>query len=99
MPLSTSAANSGDIGQVTPPTSIASGELPELLDRFAGVLLSVASLVAALILIIGGIMYSLAAGEEIPQARAKRAMKWAVFGLMIALLSYTIMRTVASVLS
>jgi hypothetical protein len=97
--VSGALANSGDIGSYTPPSTLPTGSLPDLLDQLANFLLTGAGSIAALLLIIGAIQYATSAGEEEAELKAKRTLKWAVFGLFIALISYTIVRTVVGILA
>lgn len=52
--------------------------------------LSVAGGIALIMLIIGGIMYMNSSGDEQRAAKAKRTVYWALGGLMLLLLAYTI---------
>ncbi len=92
-------SDQGRIGEYRPPSVLPKTSIPEILDSIAQVLLMVAGSVAALVFIIGGIQYALAAGEEYKKTQAKRTLKWGAFGLVIALLSYGITMAVSRIIA
>lgn len=79
------------------------GVAPKTNTDAAGVMANIRSFltwivggISGIILIIGGIMYATAAGEEQKTKRARKAMLGAVVGLVVALLANVIISLVAS---
>lgn len=71
-------------------------ELPNVIQNVANTLLSFVGAFAVLVLVINGVQYMLANGDEEKLNKAKRHSKYAVFGLVFAVLSYTIMSVVVN---
>ncbi len=94
-------ASAQEIGEYTPPTDLPGGEdvnIPEILSQFSDVLLTVAGIIAVLMLVIGGIQYALSAGDDEKQAQAKRTFKWTMFGLILALVAYGVVELIVRVI-
>lgn len=91
----------GEIGEYVPPKGLPGGDtsLAEVFARASDSLVMGAVSLAVLLLIVGGIEYALAAGDEEKQAWAKRLWKWTVFGLVIALVAYGIVALVVGVIA
>ena len=65
-----------------------------LVGGIVDILLLVAGVAAAIWIIVSGIQYTLAVGDPEKQAGAKKALVWAVIGLVIALSAYAIIKFV-----
>ncbi len=72
--------------------------LSEILEGVLDVLLGIIGTLSVLMLVIGGVMYITAAGEESRADTAKKTIKYAIIGLIVAILSLTIVHVVADVL-
>ncbi len=70
-----------------------------LLVRIVGLILSVAGTIAVLFIVIGGFRYVMAGGNEEQVKKAKGTVTWAVIGLIIILVSYTIMSVIRNTLA
>ncbi|MBI2607228.1 MAG: hypothetical protein HYW51_00120 [Candidatus Doudnabacteria bacterium] len=68
--------------------------LKNMLINFMGII----GVVALLMLIINGLRYITSFGNEEASTKAKEGVKWAVAGLVTALLAYVIIRAIASLL-
>jgi len=75
------------IGCVTAPTSVASPEtgIAEMILQTAGVLMSVAAVVSLMLLMYGGITYTLATGDDEKIRKSKRIMMWSIVGFAVSL--------------
>jgi predicted small integral membrane protein len=82
----------GEVGDYTPPDSVVTGDanITQMLERAGDAILVVAILIAVIMMIIGGVQYALARGENDQQLKAKRTLKWTAFGLVLAFLAYAI---------
>lgn len=65
-----------------------------LIGKIISVAVGVVGSLALVIVIYGGIMWMIAAGNETQMANAKKTIMWGVFGLLIVLLSYVIVRAI-----
>lgn len=89
-------ANDGDLGDYTPPVSIApeTTDVIELLVKIADYLIIFVGSAACLALIIAGIMWATAMGDDEKISQAKRLIKWSIIGLIIALSAWGIVSLV-----
>ncbi len=62
-------------------------------------ILSVAGVITIFMLVLGGIMYMTAGGDEQKVATAKKVVTWTIVGLGLILLSYSIMAVLDSILT
>lgn len=69
-----------------------------LLEKIANFLLFLIPIVAWVSLIIAGYFYILSWGDSEKASRAKTIIKWNAFAIVIALTSYAIIATIASIL-
>lgn len=73
--------------------SVSTGEDPNLsksIQTIINVLFFVIGLLAVIVIIIGGIMYVLSAGDQAKTTKAKDTILYAVIGLVVALLAFAI---------
>lgn len=77
------------IGCVSTPSSVVNPDssIVELILKISGVLMTLAAGIAVIMLIYGGIIYAMAAGDEDKIKNAKRTMIWSVIGLVVAILA------------
>lgn len=80
------------IGCVAAPPSVASPEasIVDLILNIATFLMTVVAGVAVVTLIVGGIMYAMALGNDEKLQKSKRLIIWSIVGLVIALLARTL---------
>ncbi len=73
-------------------------EISEILGNLLTVLLDIIGTLSVLMLVIGGIMYMTASGDQTRADTAKRVIKYAIIGLVVAILSLTIVHVVTDIL-
>lgn len=73
-----------------------STDLMKTLDTIISVVLGVLGLLAVVVIIYGGFMYTSSAGDSTKTKKAKDAIMYGVIGLVIALLAYAIVNFVLS---
>lgn len=80
------------IGCVTAPSNVVNAEtsLPEIILQIATTLMTVVAGVAVVTLIIGGIMYATAMGNDGKIKKSKCLIFWSVTGLAIAILARSV---------
>lgn len=66
----------------------------QLLGNVVNILLYVSGIISVIVIIVGGIMYTVSAGNENSTKRAKDAILYAVIGLAISLLAFAIVNFV-----
>lgn len=84
------------IGCVNAPTGILSSEtdLFPLILKLADFLTLIAGGIALILLVYGGIQYSLAMGEEERTNQAKRTIKWSMIGLILSITAFSVVEFV-----
>jgi hypothetical protein len=84
--------NAQNLGTITSPSSIVNGEtsMQDIFMNIGDNILGISSGIAVIILIIGGITYTLSGGDEEKEIQSKRTIKWALLGLAFTLISYVI---------
>lgn len=94
----TTGGNTGEIGEIeiTPPATVLSDsiDLQDVLTSLADYLLPFVAVFAVLMIVIGGIYRATAAGDEERIEKAKKMIKFAIIGLLVAVLSYAIVKIV-----
>ncbi len=78
---------------------ISTSDFNKLVGNTLAWVLSVAGSVALVMLIIGGIMYITASGDEQRINTAKKIVTWTILGLALVLVSYSIMVVVNQILT
>ena len=73
--------------------------LSEILQDLIKWLLQIVILIAILMIIVSGIMYMISAGDQQKAETAKKALTYAILGLLVAGLAYAIVKTLVDVLS
>ena len=68
-----------------------------ILPRFALSLIGFVGSIAILFLVVGGIRFATAYGKEESIESAKRQITWSIVGLLLAILSYTIVSIVVNI--
>jgi len=86
-----------DIIQVgdAPSAASQSGDLRSVINSFVNYFLSFLGLLAVMMIIYAGILMVSSAGDEEQSKKGKTIILWAVIGIVIILLSYTIVSWVA----
>lgn len=72
--------------------------IQDLIQGATGWILGLVSSIAILFLVYGGIMYTMAAGDETKMESAKNIIYYAILGLAIILISYTLITEVKTIL-
>jgi hypothetical protein len=71
--------------------------IPEVLGRALNYILGLVGVICVVMLVVGGIFYMTAGGDERRAELGKKTVTYAVIGLAIALVSLIIVRAVAGV--
>jgi len=79
------------------PKTIQKHVINELLPRAINFLLIATMSVSVIVIIIGGIYYVISAGETEKTGKAKTMILWALVGLIVALLAYSMIRIVTGI--
>lgn len=100
IPCSDGTMADPSIGCVTMPSSVVNANTPisEILLKFATLGTTGVVAVATLLLMIGGIQYATAAGEEEKLQKAKRLLFWSALGLVVSLTARLLMGALTSAL-
>ena len=77
---------------------ITTSDFGEIVENILLWLLSVAGVITIFMLVIGGIMYMTAGGDEQKVATAKKVVTWAIIGLGLILISYSIITVLDQIL-
>ena len=72
-------------------------DVPTVLQELASMLLGYLSAIALLFLIGAGVYYMAAGGDPAKQQRGKKAITYTILGLLVALLSYSLIRAAAEI--
>jgi len=86
-------ANENSLKKIQP-TNAAAGNLPDYIKNILNTLIIVAGVVSVLVIVIGGIRYALAQGDEKNVKSAKDTILFAIIGLVISLLAFSIVNYV-----
>lgn len=98
-PVSAFAAHvAGHVDQVTLPNKTNIDSLPELFQVIFNLLIGIVGGLAIIFLIIGGIRYILARGDEKAAKGAKDQITAAIIGLVVALLAVVLVTIVGNIL-
>jgi len=89
-------SGSTEVGSCSNPLS--DQDIPSFLVRLIEVLLSVTGILAVLFIIIGGLRMITSAGDSTAVTAGKNTIKYALFGLILAVLSFAIVRVITNVL-
>ncbi len=90
----------GADGAVATATGVgAEKDLGSLVQRWVAMLSRAVAVISLIILIIGGIMYATAAGDEQKTSKARKAIIGAVVGLIVGLLAPAIVNTITASLA
>ena len=106
LPISANVTPANSI-TVSEPTSSNSGttvnlsdkKLSEILEDLIKWLLQIVILIAILMIIVSGAMYMISAGDQQKADTAKKALTYAVLGLLVVALAYAIVDTLVDVLT
>ena len=82
---------------VTISNPITTSDFTEIIENTLLWALEVAGSIALLMLIFGGVMYITSAGDEQKVATAKKIFNFTVIGLVLILLSYSIIKVVSDI--
>ncbi|MBU4579741.1 hypothetical protein KKB43_01865 [Patescibacteria group bacterium] len=80
-------------------TGLTDKSIPEIIAAIIDWLLSIAAGLTILFLIVGGIYYVTAAGDENQMTSAKTIITYSIMGLLFILISYSIVITVNSIIT
>lgn len=80
------------IGCVSTPSTVVGSEssLAELILQIAVIVMGFAAAIAVCMIIYGGVVYALAAGNDDKIRKSKQIIFWSVVGLVVALLARTL---------
>lgn len=78
----------------TPAAAAGSKSLSQILQKTLEVLLSIIGTLSVLMLVIGGVMYMTSGGDSTRTDTAKNTIKFAITGLVVAILSLVIVKTI-----
>jgi|GEM_PF-2301946 hypothetical protein len=92
--VATKAANSSDLPSTNVENPLKTDDFTQLVGGFLNWLLGIAGSIALLILIYGGVVYISSAGDPQKAETGKRIVMWTLFGLIIVLVSYSIIVTI-----
>ncbi len=94
IPCADGSMADSSIGCVDAPGSVIGAEtnITEIILQIASVLINVVMVVSVLVLILGGITYAIAAGNDFKIRKSKRMMMWSLIGLVVALLARTVVK-------
>ncbi len=81
---------------IPPPTSTT--DFAKIVENFLLWILSVAGVLTIFMLVLGGIMYMTAGGDEQKVATAKKVVTWTIGGLVLILVSYSIIAVLDKIL-
>ncbi len=85
------------LGSIFNPLTVWS--VPELITSIIRVLFALISIAAIVIIIISGFRMVLASGNEEQLTKAKKAITWAIIGLIVSLLSFSIVSIIQNLIS
>ncbi len=77
---------------------ISTSDFGKIIENFLLWILSVAGVITIFMLVIGGIMYMTAGGDEQKVATAKKVVTWTIVGLGLILISYSIIAVLDQIL-
>lgn len=78
------------------PAGVGGSTIAEIAGRVLNFLLSIVGVLALIMLVIGGAMYIIAAGDESKIETAKKIVKWAIIGIVVALGALVLVTQVAN---
>ncbi len=73
--------------------------VPELIIRLINILLMLAGMIAVLVIIVGGFNLVTAAGNESKVTKGRQSIMWAVAGLVLCLMSFSIVAIIQKIIS
>ena len=88
----------GKIGTITSPVTGNPRTVTGLISRVIQYTLGVIAMVAIVVIILAGFRMIAGSGDEKQRTTAKRSITWAIIGLVLALLSFSIVTIIQSVL-
>ena len=77
---------------------IKTSDFAKIVENFLLWILSVAGVLTLFMLVLGGIMYMTAGGDEQKVATAKKVVTWTIIGLALILASYSIIKVLDQIL-
>jgi len=94
-PGSTTTTTTSGLSGLNLPNKPVSDIIADLVDW----LLTLVTVIAILMLVIGGVMYLVATGDEMRLQSAKRIIVYAIVGLFVCGISYIIVKTIADIIT
>ena len=76
-----------------------SESIQPIVDKVLGYLFPIASLIALVFIVMGGYMWIISGGDPAKVKQAQGTLTWAIFGLVIVLVIFGILRIVINFLS
>ena len=83
---------------ITIKNPISTSDFAKIVENTLLWLLSVAGVITIFMLVVGGIMYMTAGGDEQKVATAKKVITWTIIGLGLILISYSIIAVLDQIL-
>lgn len=78
---------------------IKTSDFAKIVENFLLWILSVAGILTLFMLVVGGIMYMTAGGDEQKVTTAKKVVTWTIIGLALILASYSIIKVLDEILT
>jgi hypothetical protein len=96
-PVTTTPTSSASGSLVNIENPIGTDDFTELVTNLLGWLLGIAGALALLMFVWGGILYVTSAGDEQKAAKGKRIVTWTILGLIVILMSYSIIALIEDI--
>ena len=87
------------IAPPTPPSGVSNLGLIETINKVSSAILAIIGVIAVLFLIIGGFQYVTSAGNPDSVQKAKSTILYAIIGLIVAILAWSVVKFVLGNLS
>jgi len=83
-----------------PPSAVSSyTNITEVILNIATILMSATAVIATVLLIYGGVMYALAAGDDEKIRKSKRIILWSMVGLAVTLIARTVAQFILGIVT
>lgn len=85
------------ISQINVPNinpNLAAGSIPEIINRFLPIILTIAGFIAVIIIIISGIEFITSSGNPEAAGKARSRLTYAIIGFIVILLSFAALQIV-----
>lgn len=93
-----SSVGSGDQSSSEIPNPLKADDFTELFVGIANWIAGIIASLAVLVIVYGGFQYMVSGGNEDKIAQARKTIQWAIIGLIIVVMSWSLLKTVLSIL-